>query len=92
MAKSKDDEFSEAEAKARFEAALKSAMNTLHKPLKERPTKKTNLGKLATKPTKAKIPLRGEMWIGFVQQENCSKRSASTPRNVLALWPLCDNA
>jgi hypothetical protein len=48
MAKSRtDDEFSEKEATARFEAALKSAMNTPHKPLKEKPkaqkaAKKTN--------------------------------------------------
>jgi hypothetical protein len=35
----KDDEiqFSEREAKARFEAALKGAMNTPHKPLKDKP-------------------------------------------------------
>jgi hypothetical protein len=36
MAKSPDD-YSEKEAAARFEAALKSAMNTPHKPLKEKP-------------------------------------------------------
>ena len=35
--KEKDTDFSEAEAKARFEAALKSTMNTPHKPLKEKP-------------------------------------------------------
>jgi hypothetical protein len=29
------DQFSDKEATARFEAALKSAMNTPHKPLKE---------------------------------------------------------
>jgi hypothetical protein len=32
-----DEQFSEKEAQNRFEAALKSAMNTLHKPLKEKP-------------------------------------------------------
>jgi hypothetical protein len=31
------DQYSEKEAKARFEAALKSALNTPHKPLKEKP-------------------------------------------------------
>jgi hypothetical protein len=31
------DEFNEKEAKERFEAALKSAMNTPHEPLKEKP-------------------------------------------------------
>jgi len=31
------EEYTEKEAKARFEAALKSAMNTPHKPLKEKP-------------------------------------------------------
>lgn len=36
MAKS-PAEYSEKEAKARFEAALKGAMNTPHKPLKEKP-------------------------------------------------------
>ena len=39
MADSKDD-YSEKEAKARFEAALKGAMNTPHKPLKEKPKAK----------------------------------------------------
>jgi hypothetical protein len=32
-----EEQFSEKEAKARFEAALKGAMNTPHKPLKEKP-------------------------------------------------------
>jgi hypothetical protein len=31
------DQFSEQEAKQRFEAALKSALNTPHKPLKDKP-------------------------------------------------------
>jgi hypothetical protein len=36
------DSFSDKEATARFEAALKGAMNTPHKPLKEKPkVKKT---------------------------------------------------
>ena len=34
MAKPPGDNYSENEAKARFEAALKGAMNTPHKPLK----------------------------------------------------------
>jgi hypothetical protein len=38
MGKDQDgDKFSEKEATARFEAALKGAMNTPHKPLKEKP-------------------------------------------------------
>ena len=37
MNKQKDQNYPEAEAKARFETALKSAMNTPHKPLKEKP-------------------------------------------------------
>jgi hypothetical protein len=35
-----DDEFSQEEATKRFEAALKGAMNTPHKPLKEKPKAK----------------------------------------------------
>jgi hypothetical protein len=35
----KPAEYSEKEAKERFEAALKSALNTPHKPLKEKPKK-----------------------------------------------------
>jgi hypothetical protein len=31
------DQYDEKEAKARFEAALKSALNTPHKPLKDKP-------------------------------------------------------
>jgi hypothetical protein len=34
MVDPKDDHYSDKEAKQRFEAALKSAMNTPHKPLK----------------------------------------------------------
>jgi hypothetical protein len=40
------DKYSEKEAKARFEAALKGAMNTPHKPLKEKP----KAGKVKKKP------------------------------------------
>jgi hypothetical protein len=39
MAKAPDS-YSDKEAKARFEAALKGAMNTPHKPLKEKPKAK----------------------------------------------------
>ena len=39
MAKSSNDEYSDKEAKARFEAALKGGLNTPHKPLKEKPKK-----------------------------------------------------
>jgi hypothetical protein len=35
------EEFSEKEAQARFEAALKSALHTPHKPLKEKPKVKS---------------------------------------------------
>lgn len=37
MNKNNQDQFSEKEVAARFEAALKGAMNTPHKPLKEKP-------------------------------------------------------
>jgi hypothetical protein len=45
--KNSNTDYDEKEAQARFEAALKSAMNTPHKPLKEKPkaqkaAKKTN--------------------------------------------------
>jgi hypothetical protein len=36
--KTKDDEFDEKEAQARFEAALKGGLNTPHKPLKAEET------------------------------------------------------
>ena len=36
-AKKDPEHYSDKEAKARFEAALKGAMNTPHKPLKEKP-------------------------------------------------------
>jgi hypothetical protein len=44
-----EEQFSDKEATARFEAALKSAMNTPHKPLKEKP--KVAKKKKATKKT-----------------------------------------
>jgi hypothetical protein len=47
--KTPEEEFSEEEVTARFEAALKSAMNTPHKPLKEKPKAAKE-----TKPKKAK--------------------------------------
>jgi hypothetical protein len=43
------DQYSDKEAKARFEAALKSALNTPHKPLKEKPKVK-KAPKKKTKP------------------------------------------
>jgi hypothetical protein len=50
MAKDRVDEnYSDAEANKRFEAALKGAMNTPHKPLKEKPKVKK-----AAKKAKAK--------------------------------------
>ena len=49
MAKApQSDEYDEKEAKARFEAALKGAMNAPHKPLKEKP--KTKKAKPRKKP------------------------------------------
>jgi hypothetical protein len=42
------DEFNEKEAKARFEAALRGAMNTPHKPLKEKPKVKKAVKKPAS--------------------------------------------
>jgi hypothetical protein len=48
MVAPKDDEkYSAKEAKARFEAALRGALNTPHKPLKEKP--KVKVGKGAKK-------------------------------------------
>ena len=41
------DEYSEREAQKRFEAALKGAMNTPHKPLKEKPKVKKTAKKKA---------------------------------------------
>jgi hypothetical protein len=46
MAKDPEN-YSEKEMKARFEAALKSALNTPHKPLKDKP--KVNAAKKAKK-------------------------------------------
>jgi hypothetical protein len=37
MTKAKSEQYDEKEATARFEAALKGAMKTPHKPLKEKP-------------------------------------------------------
>jgi hypothetical protein len=48
----KTDEYSEKEAKARFEAALRGAMNTPHKPLKEKPKVKKAAKKSKKKPKK----------------------------------------
>jgi hypothetical protein len=51
---STSDEYSEKEAQERFEATLRGGLKTPHKPLKEKPTKREVLGKVETKPTKAK--------------------------------------
>jgi hypothetical protein len=45
----KSDEYDEKESQQRFEAALKSALSTPHKPLKEKPK-----GKKAAKKSKKK--------------------------------------
>jgi hypothetical protein len=49
MMKKQNKDFSEKEATARFEAALKSAMNTPHKPLTDIP-KKREASKPASRP------------------------------------------
>jgi hypothetical protein len=50
MAKKPVDEFNEKEAQARFEAALRGALSTPHKPLKEKPkVKKAKSKKKAIK-------------------------------------------
>jgi len=46
------DSYSEKEATARFEAALKGAMKTPHKPLKEKPKVKKAAKKARKKPGK----------------------------------------
>jgi hypothetical protein len=48
--KKSDDEYSEKEAQARFEAALRGALNTSPKPLKEKPKAKKAVKKKAKKP------------------------------------------
>jgi hypothetical protein len=50
--KKTNEQYSEKEAKARFEAALKGAMNTPHKPLKEKPKAKKAKKKGAKKKPK----------------------------------------
>ncbi|MDO8398414.1 MAG: hypothetical protein Q7T45_11410 [Bradyrhizobium sp.] len=47
--KSESDNFNDVEAQARFESALRGALNTPHKPLKEKPK-----AKKVTKNTKGK--------------------------------------
>ena len=51
MSKTPDTQFSEEEMKNRFDAALKSAMNTPHKRLKDKPKVK----KAAKKKTKKRV-------------------------------------
>jgi hypothetical protein len=50
MARNADDQFSDKEAQARFEAALKGGLNTPHTPLKEKP--KVKKAATAKKPKK----------------------------------------
>jgi hypothetical protein len=47
---SEKEQYDEKEAKARFEAVLKSALNTPHKPLKEKPKEKRPAKKAARPP------------------------------------------
>ena len=54
MKQKNEDQFSEKEATARFEAALKSALNTPHKPLKDKPKVKKAAKK--AKPTGKQKP------------------------------------
>jgi hypothetical protein len=51
-----DDQFSPEETQRRFEAALRGARKVGHKPMKDIPKKRATrtLGKVETKPTKAK--------------------------------------
>ena len=49
MTKANGDKFSKQEAQRRFEAALRGAMNTPHKPLKDKP-KKREASKPAPRP------------------------------------------
>lgn len=49
MNKDKIEEYSEKEAQARFEAALRGGLNTPHKPLKEKPKVKKAKKKKAKK-------------------------------------------
>jgi len=58
IGKKDNEQYEEKEAKARFEAALKSALNTPHKPLKDKPKVRKVLSKVETKPTKAKKPVK----------------------------------
>jgi hypothetical protein len=51
MVKQSEESYSDKEAKARFEAALKGALNTPHKPLKEKP--KVKAAKKTAKPKRA---------------------------------------
>jgi len=50
MREKREDEYSQAEAQARFEAALKGGLSTPHKPLKEKPRKKKSSKKAKKKP------------------------------------------
>jgi hypothetical protein len=50
MVDEKNEQYSENEARQRFEAALKSALNTPHKPLKEKPKVKKAARKAKKKP------------------------------------------
>jgi hypothetical protein len=49
MAKKSEDQFSDKEAQARFEAALRGGLNTPHKPLKEKPKAKKAKAKKVSK-------------------------------------------
>jgi hypothetical protein len=51
------DEFGEKEAQERFEAALKSALSTPHKPLKEKPKEKRPAKKAARAPKRDQLGL-----------------------------------
>jgi hypothetical protein len=49
MSKPHDGDFTKKEAQARFEAALKSALNTPHTPLKDKPKKRVTSKRQAKK-------------------------------------------
>jgi hypothetical protein len=53
--KKSEDQFDEVEARRRFDAALKGAMNTPHKPLKEKPKVRKVAKKKSPRMAKEKI-------------------------------------
>jgi hypothetical protein len=73
--KSVEDNYSEKEAQARFEAALKGGLNTPPKPLKNKPKVKKAKAKEGTQvpPPPRKLSVRWRLW----QQTNGFRSSSS---------------